>query len=497
MAQYWIDSGAMAAYLAMRATAEQSFMQNRPSARGWVWVGLQFFLLGVVSLVGSYFIEEDQWIYHGFFCVAGTMIALLRFIKYRQVNFNVFLTEHRLMFLFSFTFYFLIGASLLAFGASDDIANRMMEYAVDAPFALKIDAINAIGFGIALTVSALTRPIWLPRMVYQIGLGANKINLFKAIVIMTIIGLCAKYYVISNDFSANPEIISGLWRNASMAPLVVILVGMIYQGKNQFGIRLIAGVMALSLSVLGLLEFNKSDFLLPVMMLVGGIAIRNNSKSIFLIGTVAGFVLLATVGGAVGYSRINISSIESTSLSDRLALVEAGLEAAKQQVDSANYSAWGRISYVNSQAAALDFYDRGIGGDDFSLIPWLFVPRVLAPNKPNLTSSGSDFYYKITGFEGSSTGQGIFANGYYNLGWLGLIISAMLCGWIVMQTSAIAERIIASKALLLYPMVFSGLFIAFRIDGNFLTDFLGVFIMISYFIFGLWLVMVVLRKKIR
>jgi len=52
------------------------------------------------------------------------------------------------------------------------------------------------------------------------------------------------------------------------------------------------------------------------------------------------------------------------------------------------------------QGAAIDFYDAGRGGDEFRLVPWLFVPRVIAPQKPVITEYRLEFYYKISGRRG-------------------------------------------------------------------------------------------------
>jgi hypothetical protein len=86
----------------------------------------------------------------------------------------------------------------------------------------------------------------------------------------------------------------------------------------------------------------------------------------------------------------------------------------------------------------------------------------------------------MSGQVGSSTGQGIFSSGYYSGGWLGVLAVGCLAGWILRQTSAVAEEIIIARAPLLLPLALYGVYIAFRIDGSFLADYVGAFAYLLY-----------------
>lgn len=204
------------------------------------------------------------------------------------------------------------------------------------------------------------------------------------------------------------------------------------------------------------------------------------------------FILLSLIGGPVSYSRTNISSINTHSLIERISLFYSGLEAVSEGYDSANYSSWGRLSYTSAQAASIDFYNSNDGGKDATLIPWLFIPRFLAPNKPVMTDTGTEFYTKMTGNFGSSTSPGIFINGYYNLGWIGLIFGSIICGLILAEMAAISRVIILNKNYLLYPIMFSSIYIAFRVDGTILSDYIGVFVIVVYSI----LILLIFKKYI-
>ncbi|HUR22073.1 MAG TPA: hypothetical protein VMZ90_14755, partial [Vicinamibacterales bacterium] len=113
----------------------------------------------------------------------------------------------------------------------------------------------------------------------------------------------------------------------------------------------------------------------------------------------------------------------------------------------------------------------------------------LAPNKPQMTAMFTELNEKITGSDQSSNSPGVFVSGYYHGGWWGVWLASAVCGWILVQTSAIARAIQARQAALLLPFSLLGMFIAFRIDGDFIPDYLGVFMFILYPVVGAALVL--------
>jgi hypothetical protein len=128
--------------------------------------------------------------------------------------------------------------------------------------------------------------------------------------------------------------------------------------------------------------------------------------------------------------------------------------------------------------AAVDLYDSNDGGEDVKLLAWAFVPRAIVPTKPIMTRSGTDFNAKVTGSDSSSTGMGLFVSGYYNLGWIGLILASALAGWILAAFAAVSRAIVAANSIIMLPIALLGSFMAFRIDGHFVSDYVGTFGMV-------------------
>lgn len=460
---------------------------NTITSFAWYKIGVQFLLLGCVAFVLSYFIAPEDLHFHTAFCVTGLIIVLVNLRKLRTANLGVVLTDHRIVFTLSFSLYFLMGASLLSLGSPELVEKTFNAYEVDANYALRIDAVNAAGFAIALLVSSMMKPRLLPRMADAIVPAFGRINLTKFTLLFFIAGAIITIYVAINDFSGEGQIISGVWRQMSKLLILGILLMAMYRGKREKLFWFGALVAAILSSTIGLLGFSRQELLLPIMAFLAGWSIRVNSLTVLLAAPLAALLLTSAVGGAVQYSRIGLYDVEKRTLSSRLDLIVAGLEAKKELDARSEYSVWNRLSYMHQQAAGMQLYDAGYGGDDITKILWVFVPRFIAPGKPIISQAGPDLYYKISGREGSAEAMGVFMDGYYNLGWAGLILWPVICGWIISQTSAIARRIVHRKINLLLPFTFMGLFIAFRTDGIMISDYLGVFMYIVYPIVAAWL----------
>jgi len=345
---------------------------------------------------------------------------------------------------------------------------------------MRVDAINAMGFGLALMTSAISTGRWLGKQADRVAAVACRVPLLWVMVLLLAAGALASFNVLLFDFGFKEDNVSGVWRAASQFVLVAILLCSAYRGRHESLLRLLAISIAGIEAVSGVLLFSKTAMLLPIGALIAGLSLRYGIRKVLPLGALLLIVLFASVGGAVSYSRNAVEEGTVNSLSTRWNIFREGVLASSAGEDSASYKTWGRLCYVPAQVAAYDFYDAGVGGDDLRLIPWLFVPRAVAPNKPIVTDTGIDFNEKISGSRTSSTGQGVFSSGYYNAGWVGVFVVAAMCGWLLAQTSAIANAILRRNALLLLPFALLGVHMAFRIDGHFVADYMGAFIFVLY-----------------
>lgn len=459
------------------------FGSKRPfSLNHWRRFGIQVFLLGITALVFSKLVPPEAMNYHFVFCIAGLVLVAFNLWTLTKSSLVKVLTDHRILFTVSFSMYYLIGALQTVLADEATFARTFWRFPLDANTSLLIDGMNAMGFGIALMVSALYNPKVLPQMAKGLLNRFRSFDTTKVMILFLTIGGLAFGYVVLNDWVLG-QVIPGLFRMLSKFVIVGILLAMLYRGRRQRLYRALSVALALLMSLAGLLSLTKQGMLLPLMALVAGWGIRTNSLKVFFGGMLATVLLFNVIGGPIQFARITLGEISSGSLMQRLGLITEGLGAAKELDERAVYIAYARFNYMHSHAGAIHFYDRGIGGNDLEKIPWVFVPRFLYEDKPIMTASGTEFFFKMTGRYGSSEASGgVFADGYYNLGWMGLFLWSAAVGFIIAQNSAIASTVMTSNSTLLLPVVFLGLISAFRIDGILLADYLGAFMYILYFL---------------
>jgi hypothetical protein len=375
------------------------------------------------------------------------------------------------------------GALLIPFGPADEIHRSLNYYSIDAKLAMRVTAVNCTGFGLALIAGSIVGRQYvgkLSRMAVSFGKSMPK---FKVILLFFLVGGVSDLYVTLADLDASSEIVSGSIRTASKLLLVAVMVGAAYRGKHARVFILLSTLITLEQVAVGLLLMNKSIVLQSVAALIAGLVWRFNSIKVFAAGIASILLVYVAIAGPVDQARLYVLSDGRASLSERFDFLVDVMQPDRQVDEIQKYGYWTRFSYLVPQGAAIDFYDRGQGGNDYTLLGWAFLPRAFFPQKPVITASGQEFHFKITGGMTSSTGQGVFINGYYNAGWIGAISVGIIVGVILAWSSTLATEIFKSQALIWTPFALLGGFMAFRIDGHFLADYWGSFAILIYSLF--------------
>jgi hypothetical protein len=445
------------------------------SNRHWIALGISFLCLGALAQVSIGFVRDQDWYVHGIWCLSGLVLTLPIFVAAVRSRFDFVLTNHRAMFVCAFALYFLLGALLLAAGPVDQAEQSLKSYPIGARGALRVDAANAIGFGCALVVSGIARGRFLGSQARRAAAVASQVKPTTAIALMLTVGAAASFPVLTVDLGLREGIVNGVLRSAAQLLLVAILIASAIKGRGEIPLRLAAIALALVQCAIGLVLFNKSAVMLPLAAVMAGLAWRFGSMRVIPLGVIALIAAFMMIGGPTAYAR-NSLGFQERSIEARWTTFFDGLSDLWDGKPDADYSAWARLCHVPVQAAALDFYDNGDGGDDLGLVPWLPIPRMFAASKPIITRSAVDFNVKLTGSDTSSTGMGVFVSGYYNAGWLGLVLAGALGGLLLSQTSAVAASIVEQRAFLMLPLVMLGLYMAFRVDGHIVADYLGSFV---------------------
>ena len=259
---------------------------------------------------------------------------------------------------------------------------------------------------------------------------------------------------------------------------ILLLTGWALNGRS------VALAIALLLTCLdagvGLLIFNKTDTIFPLLMFVLAVVSHRPTTLRVAAGAVviiAIFVLIKPVvdyGRAAVYSKYN--SLGGASLSERVTIVANYWELGDQTMTAAQLqrreefqSVASRFSYMSGSAFAVSLYDGGTPGDTFGFVWTVLVPRVLSPDKTNLNILGEEFNFRATGSAASLSWPGQFAEAYWNFGWWGLPIYMIPLGVLCWFLSRYAIDVFEQGRWAYFPVVIYGVKVGVDIAAPFAT----------------------------
>ncbi|MFC4294000.1 hypothetical protein ACFO0A_02880 [Novosphingobium tardum] len=231
--------------------------------------------------------------------------------------------------------------------------------------------------------------------------------------------------------------------------------------------------------LLGLLAFSKSSTVMPwVMLCLAYFYLRPTLRRAVIMASsiVALFFLSAPL---VDQGRMLMSvrygGIDAPApLSERLEMLGTYFDdrAMASGDEDVNYAAL-RFSYVNVGSFVVALRDTGQGGSTYENAAAIFVPRALWPDKPIITDDARQLSYQMTGNWNNSLAPGLAPEAYWNGGWLGVVLIAMLLGTVVSTWSIYNLSVQLNSAWHLFPIVLLGVRMGSRFDGFFVADVLG------------------------
>lgn len=450
----------------------------------WAMTSLALIVFGVFTVQMQDSIRADEWIVPGVaICISGLVLVPAIRKALRRRTHEIF-ADHLLVLSTVFIVYFVAGSLLVPFGPADQAEYVLAFYRIDAVEAMRVIGVNTIGLGLALFFGSMVGGPSVSRLTLRaVGFGRSIAPEF-VIAAFLLVGAASTLYVLPFDIGLQTGVVPGVLRTMSQLLLVAILLAAAHGGRGSTWLLTGAVILTLVEGVSGLLQFNKSVVLLPMVALLAGLGWRFGVKRVI----VPGFAVLALsfvlIASPVSTARNTYGVASRVGLGQRIDLLAGALFRPKEAPVERVSTIWARFCYITTQGAALNLYDNGVPGDSFRMLGWSFLPRFLFPMKPIMTSAGTDFQYQVTGQVGSATGQGVFADGYYNLGWWGVIVAGIGVGFILGITSTFARQVYELRAIMWMPFALLGSFMAFRIDGNFLADFWSPFVLILYALFA-------------
>jgi hypothetical protein len=442
------------------------------------WVSVAHLVLGTLAVLFSEVMADDDWWVLAPFCFAS--MFLLAFVIYRTLRATPtsILFETGIFLAISCATYFAFGPLLYVIGPEEAAHLSRSWYHVTAAQSVWLTGLNFFGLGMAGLAYVSFRMRFFLLVSERASRSWSKLSPTTVFIVCVAIGAIAKYlFVLPYELKLIDAVPSNPVRQLGRLLVIALIIGWAYRKSGPWWIVPIVTVLLILEVVTGLLMFQKTECLLGVVASGIGMYLASRRLGILIAVGVVTLMIYVFITPIVTFGRAELvarggGETIPADLDERLEIVSmyfAGKQS--QRVDNEEPGRWwSRLNYLPTQQAAVDLQRKGHGGDDLSRLPWIFVPRTLYPSKPVITAGAMDFNEKVTGARNSSVAAGIFLDGYYNLGWLGFFLASLSYGLMLRIYTSIAEPVVRNRALVMFPLVFIGVYAGLRADGTWLTD---------------------------
>jgi hypothetical protein len=269
-------------------------------------------------------------------------------------------------------------------------------------------------------------------------------------------------------FDINPmDFAPGFLNVIDRAGLVAVLFGAMLAGRRGRLFWLLLAV-PLTLEVAqGFLNLRKSNVLIPLVVCFLGLHLGGRSVRVIVLGVALSLGIFVVIYPLINSGRDLVwSQGDTTSLQYFSDALSNRSTATIGEVDL--WSAWSRLNFTPVQHALMQEYDENRAGKTFSQLPWMFIPRFLAPQKPIL-NFGAGLTDILFGHQHSSTAPTLFGEAYWNGGWLCVVWSAFAAGLILSFVSLTCLWLFAQQSLLAWPIGMLGILTGQLLE-NFFTS---------------------------
>jgi hypothetical protein len=404
---------------------------------------------------------------------------------------------------FAASVYFCGGPLIYVLASEEVRAYTMAERPVDPHTAFSITAMNLLGA--MLTLRLFNALQWRP--IAEAARSAShelaRVPASRLLAAVAIAGFSAKFLsVVPYEVLLTSRPPSAPERELARLPAVVVMVLWSLVTARRPGALPLALLAAGVEIVTAGLMFNKTDLLATVIAATLGAFMGCRRLGVLVIGGLIGVTLFSFTSPYVTFGRDRLTHLNNgegqapATLSERARILQDYSRFASDGSYRVPGETWQRLNYLPDQAHAMRFYDRGNGGRDAELVKWLVVPRLLVPSKPVMSTAGIDLHEKIDGHRLSSTGIGVFVDGYYNAGWVGFCAAILIVGFALRLVSEIAWGVLEGESLLMYPLMFVAVMMGLRIDGWLLVDYVGQAIVAAGLLVGFLGIASVLRPRL-
>ena len=380
--------------------------------------------------------------------------------------------------------YMGVGSGMTSFYNAEtrDLINTLFAF---SPAELtKFNLVNASFHACVLCVAWLVIRVYRsarsPLTSTRLTIDACRVPLKTVGIAFLSVGMAANYLLI---YPVALGILNITLSNAALQASPLAYIGyflLTYWGLENKHRGWVAAMIALAAidSIAGVLMLTKFAALFPVLMIPIAFIYHKASLRRILIAVAILVPFYAIVSSVVEEARSrverDIGNDNRAIFSDTLVVLREIVQGKNGRADAPDYQlAWARLSYANAGTLGISFYDQGLEGNSLRDIFVVWIPRAIYPDKPVITEIGRDFTVMANGNYNSSTSPSIPSEGYWNAGWLGVAMFAMMLGIVLTLWSIYSTIVFDREAWHLLLVVLLGMRTGTRIDGFFVPDVVG------------------------
>jgi len=396
--------------------------------------------------------------------------------------------------------YFGFGPLAYYFATPESVDFMDAFHAVDDYALLRTNLLNVVGIGSVCVGILFGRSLsawhpWAPKAPHSLSV------MKRALVVFLAVGGTAKYlFTLPYALGLLPWTLPGAIQHLSslLGAAIILLFALVHWGETRF--RWILYLLIASELITGMMSFSKQDVLWTVITVVLGWYLGRPRLRV-LVMSAAGIALLYALflSPFVSFARVAVGVLGTDNPQELGRSLQEYKDVGKEEVSEILPGVqgwWTRFAYANAQSFAMQEHDRGAPGNTLGLGLYVFVPRLLYPEKPIMTS-GRDFTALVTGGDSSSTAPGIFGEAYWNGGWPTLIAVGGYVGLVFAVFGAFSMRTIAAGRYVYAPVVMAGIVMGFRPDDWFVPTYVGslVEVLILYGLLRFLLIPLITSKR--
>ena len=308
--------------------------------------------------------------------------------------------------------------------------------------------------------------------IYQAQNSDSQENLYTVAKFLMMIGI-PSYFLIVVPSSLNlvPWIVPGVIKLLAYANISSLFVLYILRSSTFPYVNFL--FYSLTIGTLFFAFLSLSKFLVVIVVIVLLVAALIRGANLYK-AAAFGIIMILFYGlvltPVVTYARIIYGAGGAESISSMVTnnpSLESGTEANDFYKTSGLgvQSWWLRLNYASSQSFAIQQFNDGYSGESISDGVWIFIPRSFYSDKPNFSTQGTNFNGSIDGNFLSSSSPTYLVEGYWNYGWLGVVLVGIMLGIVFFGWRIYIDKIFARRHLYYLPVVINGLLMGMTQDG--------------------------------